>query len=74
MVEAVYQIEQLGQPTNNWIIARLYESNGDVNPACYISQGNPDAGGTSRSRRLSAVRWRSWGQPTLGQILYLDES
>lgn len=46
MVEAVYQIEQLGQPTNNWIIARLYESNGDVNPACYISQGNPDAGGT----------------------------
>jgi len=46
VVEAVYQIEQLGQPTNNWIIARLYESNGDVNPACYISQGNPDAGGT----------------------------
>lgn len=23
VVEAVYQIEQLGQPTNNWIIARL---------------------------------------------------
>ena len=46
VVEAAYQIEQLGQPTNNWIVARLYESNGDLNPACYIYQGNPDAGGT----------------------------
>jgi LPXTG-motif cell wall-anchored protein len=44
-MSAVFQVAQLGQPTDNWVLTRVYEWRGAAYAECTVYLGDPAAGG-----------------------------